>query len=769
MTMEIDRPRQRRLHDDHRMSGNWSFGSNYRPSSQSRKMSIGIVVDSSAKMKNTNSKGVVAELRNSQNVSMSKNIPAETEHKRKEAVSPDLEKQNKAPCQESTPLIQTKTPNQNISYANTNGHPKSNVQQQPSGSKGIVEMEPGSYFANQMSILQSRDTNIKKPMDRTYQREEGNNGDMGRDEESVYATPQKVPMSGKGPAEQGTSGKENGGSVSLRLKIQELLGTVRTPNKEEQHIPETSPMDANIAKPKSTNSKKDSPISILRQHLNTSKTISGSLDQKVKRPVTRSSTRKKPQAQKSVPKKKSPLSSYKQANLDENAFAFVETWSRRLSTDVNHGSKTFKRKERETFGTSPVKTCVVEDVHKDEYRQPTAKRKTKDTASHVSLYKNRAQVKETVKPNTEMKETARHQFEGKKGTSLPNVDQDPFAKDTVTKNVEPHYDLKSPTFELKTPGEMSPPKSVFQTNQEDLDVDSLSEESFKTKRSCRSQSKGFSKGGKYRSKTKDLDMDSQDSPVIESDPIATRAYKENRRSSFPSEVLESESQEDVSPISVPIKLKNPEGKKWAVSPCEDEDSQKSEDDSPIKRAGDTAKFSDSSVQDGLAGAVKLFALALERVQSKIQSTTSRQSAAILLSVSKNMHSQLQNAESKIQNEVGKLTDLGKSNRMHTENQYKEQQEQLKQIFEKFKEEVDQHLSKCQTTLEGLEAHQVQVRGMVEKQRLSHKKFIQQTEQAIETQLNDAQKKIADVHRMAKEKMLKLKYGIAGCLKEGLLS
>nr|GEX09017.1 meiosis-specific protein ASY3 isoform X1 [Tanacetum cinerariifolium] len=34
-----------------------------------------------------------------------------------------------------------------------------------------------------------------------------------------------------------------------------------------------------------------------------------------------------------------------------------------------------------------------------------------------------------------------------------------------------------------------------------------------------------------------------------------------------------------------------------------------------------------------------------------------QSAAILLSVSENIHSQLQNAESKIQNEVGKLTNL----------------------------------------------------------------------------------------------------------------
>ena len=49
--------------------------------------------------------------------------------------------------------------------------------------------------------------------------------------------------------------------------------------------------------------------------------------------------------------------------------------------------------------------------------------------------------------------------------------------------------------------------------------------------------------------------------------------------------------------------------------------------------------------------MKLFALALERVESKIHSSTTRQSAEILLSVSMNIHLQLQNAESKIQNEV----------------------------------------------------------------------------------------------------------------------
>ncbi|GJW13463.1 26S proteasome non-ATPase regulatory subunit 1 homolog A-like protein [Tanacetum coccineum] len=63
------------------------------------------------------------------------------------------------------------------------------------------------------------------------------------------------------------------------------------------------------------------------------------------------------------------------------------------------------------------------------------------------------------------------------------------------------------------------------------------------------------------------------------------------------------------------------------------------------RDGDYDKFQDDSEQDGVAGAVKLFALALERVERKINSTTSKQSAAILLSFSENIHSLLKDGQS----------------------------------------------------------------------------------------------------------------------------
>ncbi|KAI3805859.1 hypothetical protein L1987_21746 [Smallanthus sonchifolius] len=769
--MEIGK---RRLEDDH-MSGNWSFGGVNRLCSQGRKISIGVMVDSSAKMKSQNGKGVVVDLQTPENVNSAKDVPTESKHKGKEVVSPDLGTQNKARSEELSPLVHTKPSYQNISYSEATGHQKkvpsfpstTNVTLEPSGSKKAGEMEPGSYFANQMLNLQAMNANEMKSQNNAHQKEK----------ESSYATPQKELEPKKGITEQGTSERGNSGPVTLKMKLQELLETTYSPNKKQPNS-ETFKMDANNSKSKSTTNGNGS--------LHTRKTNFGSLN-KIRRPLTRSLTGKKPQAQKSTPKKQTPLFQSKQAQFEENAFSFVETWSKRPTTDADHGFKSFKRKERDIFGTrvqatdgkktkaAAINVSLFENTKRDSEKVKshtemkeknhhrfggnngsvsynnvdvvTDGKKTKAAAVNVSSFENRTRDSEKFEPNTEMKEKKHHQFGGSNGSgSYNNVDVDSFAKDSLKDNVDP-------TFELKTAINIPSPISLFQINKEDIDVDTPSENSFRTKRTRSSNSKGF-----Y---TKKSFMDLQDSPVIKPD------HEENKCFRSPSKVVESGSSEseDDSPITVPVISENFEGNKSCISPYQDEDSESSEDDSPVKGDGDCENFDDSSEQDGFASAVKLFALALERVQSKIHSTTSKQSAAILLSVSKNIQSQLQNAESKIQNEVGKLTNLGKAKRTHPENQYQEQQEQLKHIYEKFKEDVDQHLEKCKNTLEGLEAHQIQVSRMVEKQRLSHKKFLMQTEEVIEKQLNDAQKRLADVHRMAKEKMFKLKYGIAECLKE----
>lgn len=48
----------------------------------------------------------------------------------------------------------------------------------------------------------------------------------------------------------------------------------------------------------------------------------------------------------------------------------------------------------------------------------------------------------------------------------------------------------------------------------------------------------------------------------------------------------------------------------------------------------------------------------------------------------------------------------------------EQQEQLKLIHEKFKEEVNQHIQECRSTFEAIEEDQLEIKGTVEKQSMS---------------------------------------------------
>lgn len=469
------------------MNGNWSFGSNYNPCSQTRKMSIGLVVDSSTKWKSTNGKGATAELRTSQTVTSAKEIPAESKHKGKEVVSPDLGTQNKAPCQETTPLVRKKASNQNMSFLNANGRPKivsslpstNNMPLQPSGNKIVDEKGPGSFFNLHVS-----EANEKKSNGNIYQREK----------ETSYATPQNGLGPKKGITEQGTSEKGNTGPVTLRMKVQELLETVCSPDKKEDNS-EAFGMDANNVEMKSITNKNDSPVATNGHHLNTTETNSGSVNRKIMRPLTRSLTSKKPQAQKPVPKNQTPFYRSEQAQRDENAFSFLETWSKRQTPDVNQGSKTFKRKEREISVIRPVKTRVVEGVQKDE-------RKAKAAGSTISSFGSRKRDTETVKPTTEMKEKTRSQFEVIKTKLQPegnNVNQNSFVKRPSTNNVDLPYDFKSPTFEA---AKISSPVSLFQINKKNLDVDSPSEISFKMKRSSSFHSKGSLKEGHYNANTK---------------------------------------------------------------------------------------------------------------------------------------------------------------------------------------------------------------------------------------------------------------------------
>ncbi|GMH09895.1 hypothetical protein Nepgr_011736 [Nepenthes gracilis] len=134
-----------------------------------------------------------------------------------------------------------------------------------------------------------------------------------------------------------------------------------------------------------------------------------------------------------------------------------------------------------------------------------------------------------------------------------------------------------------------------------------------------------------------------------------------------------------------------------------------------RSGGILKESSEQNQEDGLARVVALFVSSVERVKSKMMSVTRNRCSDILIDAAEEIHQQVEIVESQILTDITKLTNLSKSRRKHLETKFQEQQEQLKLIHEKFKEEINQHLQDCKTTVEGLEAQQIEMRGAIERQ------------------------------------------------------
>ncbi|XP_020104233.1 meiosis-specific protein PAIR3 [Ananas comosus] len=187
------------------------------------------------------------------------------------------------------------------------------------------------------------------------------------------------------------------------------------------------------------------------------------------------------------------------------------------------------------------------------------------------------------------------------------------------------------------------------------------------------------------------------------------------------------------------------------------------------RTEETALLDKASKQfpeNSLQRAVYQLALVLERFKTKIKSHTDKKSSEILLAAAEKVQLELQDADSNMEADVEKFVSFGKSKRKRLELKFQEQQEKLKTIHAKFKEEVNQHLVDCRNALEEFEAHQIELKGNAEKLKALHRKLLLNVEEAIEAQLGEAETRVADIRMEARKKMKVLKHVLKEWIMEG---
>ncbi|XP_050370017.1 meiosis-specific protein ASY3 [Argentina anserina] len=784
----MDVGRQKHMRDD-QTSNCWSYGSINHPASQSRKMSIGVVVDSIAKKKSKCAKerefmGPNAE---EGNANVSNTIQGKFNN---EEVTPaKTTTETRTPEQVGSPWISTRPFQKDIPISDAVVHAKqaSNIsssgkrQYKLDGARNTTLKYSLDFFTNKTSILQSGDNKHKKFSGVTEKKRELNDGNEEEVQDFTFANVQEVVMQDKEVLVDKTDAQENTRTGTLRMKLWNILGAAASPN--DQHPKSQEPevgrdnlipqsevdqmadlvnRTKNSDEPADKYMEKGDAFIKHRQNSDTIETDSESPNNTVRRPVTRSLIRKRAQAKVGrTTTKPAPSSGYKRKQRD-NVYSFEQEFYEALQDSAGKSSKFQKKRENTGFRTETHEVCLPEKDNPTKIQQaiyrrgkrPSAKKacsggtKMGDFQGCLPDGENEFPEQEKTVPEKEFDSSPLISKKFGDCDKSESKNHQQGSENPSSKNpVNSENNFVSPTFGIRGPVSISSPSSIPKSDQRaDCSSPARMERRFdmgdiRGFRSFSTSKQDFSENGQTQSS--DAAAEIRDSPLMKTAPEMEKNDAESGLSLSSSEERDLETFEEGSPVM--------RGHKWTVEDnCMEEPS-------------------DPNEVDGLARAVELFALGLEKLKTKMKTATTRKSSEILTSVAAEVQLRLQNVESQIQTDMGKLTNLSKSKRKKLETRFEEQQGQLKVICDKFKEQINQHLQDCKSTFEGLDVYQTEFKGTVEKQKASHRKLVSQVEEAIENQLNDAQKRIKVMNETRRGQMLQLKRQLASCLREGILS
>ncbi|XP_015072111.1 meiosis-specific protein ASY3 [Solanum pennellii] len=781
----MDVNRKSKLRDD-LASDTWSFGSNYHQSSQSRKMSIGIVIDSVSKCRTQKVQQAEHQTHFAAVKTSSKEIsvyngttmPQKTSSKgnftndrnKKEIVStPTIRNQRELTEKQTSPWISTKAlHHEPTSEADTQV-------QKTSTAQGVVEMCNTSHRVEVGPAECSLRSFLTQTRTLQFEKSKQVKEDASIERRGKYAP--KVAL------EDMPEKAENTGNASLRLKLQEILGTVSSPTKQcpNSLVPEQG---AKASEPEQKNS--GNHVGEPKQNSDTIESDTQSHGYAIRRPTTRSLARKRAPAKLKSQNRKGPPAC-KEDHLEKNVFVPKDLLSRTLR-DASTSSPLMvygRRGKRKSHHMEAPKVCEQNNEMKDEDTNNKCRRvpvpeKFVHPGDGSTLFKEKND--ELVQPDAGNLESPVVEMTEQLRNLQEHIDQKGNSAEKFKKKaLDSESDNQSPVFALKTPGRKSFPGFAPRSNLGQLHGDDHIDIASKTEGICKVKSfDGFRR--EYKSNTPDESSDDagnlENSPFLESRHIEDTQIKFSKPSSMESDPEDSEDSSNIqADIQQPPSPEICNTGEQPPRPNKKLFNKGCANFSGVSLAATSSKGIDcrkferhleQNEEDVLTSAITLFAFSLEKVRSKLKSVTNQRSAEILKSVAEKIHMQLQNAEFQIQADMGRINSLNKSKRKHVEEVLQEKQTHLSAIYERFKEEVTRHLQDCKSTLESLEAHEVEVKATVEKRKTSNKKLLLEVEESIETQLGNAERRVSSVHHAAREKMRQLKFVVAECLKEGVL-
>ncbi|KAL6500195.1 hypothetical protein OROHE_025561 [Orobanche hederae] len=763
-----------------RTTDSLSFSSNYR--SQSRKISIGILADCIPKTDANDIKEAVIQIAENGSSSKGNCVKDGEQH------TPVVEKHRTA-VQDTSPWFSTKSFNQKISSAsavhNTEHTPSLLASSRPRPKSKLLEKASAAhsvkFFAGKTG-LESEERREKNLGNAAYSIETGKVNNAEHADDPVRSTVPEV-MLEKEQVEDKTRKTETGGCETLRMKLWEVLGNVSSPNSGSQSM-ELHP------------DKRDGKQSPIEKNNPNSDTIESDSEKLTSRiPTTRSLTRKRASTKNRHLKVVPPKSTCPTKGCsDKTMFPPREDCSRKLYGNFNDCSLPFMRNK----GVRLVPGGDAHQVHNHESAEERPQSKDRSRSVPV-VEKLMVHGNKVFKANSFIDRRTDVLVEPKSGIKKKN------SKSSLDARTEKHKDVEQPIdVTIKLKGQQEDKRHSLLRNKRNS-VENPSTPSFENKsHGClpeRKQGKLQSPGEKifntkgirsFQSLQSSIPSEHNPNMQVESsddgcklhyDPLMKpiREDSENRVSKSSTDTTDSESSKDDS-----LMKGCRESKKLSPEICMDDDFQHGPNRSlghekdvevtgcspveeSLKGIQDSSRlkmYGKQNHEDSLASAVALFTVALDRVKTKLKSVSNKRSAEIVRAAAENIYVLLQDAESQIKTDVGKLNNLSQLKRKRLETRFQEQQEQLLGIYKKFKEDVDQHLQDYSGVIEDLEEHEIELKRYVERQRVAHRKSLSQVEQEIKTQLDDAESRIMGVQELAKEKMLQLKFVVAQSVKHG---